>query len=433
MRIFDLEEARRNPTTNTVNRTHSGINDLLAWVDQGGCYATFTSLPKVGVNPRSPYRTPIGVYCYPLDDSEVADQVKENMLPFAGDAPYINVLRPTGEVLDLLNAPDEQYVMLNQKVCEWLADRMPVYNALDERLPGERVRKLIWEKVYVNAVEAAAVKTIGGRFWAFTRWAALIAQYINHDPEGSSGKHGPADIGMLAYTVDNISKEIKGAPAAWTRLFLDIGVSGVVDYGSGIIHSNEPTQAVFFSPQAFKVAARITNPRKKVERTVITTSQELMRALTRVGYLEPMTRRAVYFNLLKVVAEYEEGDGDALYDFKGTNPHTQTHVSVKIAFRPKEWPESYFKVMSKIIKSSGENAMVYADAACHSLVVAVRGGDQQGIVLWCNFILDLISEEEMKALIKREYFTSELKWQMFLRKLGMTDEGTAAWEASLKD
>lgn len=52
---------------------------------------TYTSVDKVGINPRSQWDTPIGIYFYPL-----YYVVKENMqVPFASELQYINVCELT--------------------------------------------------------------------------------------------------------------------------------------------------------------------------------------------------------------------------------------------------------------------------------------------------------------------------------------------------
>jgi hypothetical protein len=49
-------------------------------------------------------------------------------------------------------------------------------------------------------------------------------------------------------------------PVRWNKLFRKLGISGVIDSDdSGTIHSNEPTQAVFFSIESVNVITRIKN------------------------------------------------------------------------------------------------------------------------------------------------------------------------------
>ena len=48
---------------------------------------TFTKIDKVGLNPQSKWKTPLGIYLYPID---YVIEKKMNV-PFAGDQPYLNV------------------------------------------------------------------------------------------------------------------------------------------------------------------------------------------------------------------------------------------------------------------------------------------------------------------------------------------------------
>ena len=50
------------------------------------------------------------------------------------------------------------------------------------------------------------------------------------------------------------------APVIWNSIFRKIGIDGAVDSGEGIIHSNEPSQAVFFSIKPIKTIRRYDNP-----------------------------------------------------------------------------------------------------------------------------------------------------------------------------
>jgi len=53
-------------------------------------------------------------------------------------------------------------------------------------------------------------------------------------------------------------------PAMWNKIMRSLGYAGVTDKtGQGIIHPNEPTQAVFFSKQAIRVVEMIHNVRRK--------------------------------------------------------------------------------------------------------------------------------------------------------------------------
>lgn len=101
MRFYEITEARRNATHPSQQRL-SPAQTLLKYKNAGDDYfITFTDLPKVGINPQSPYGTPIGIYCYPIkpfaarmkDDHSIGQF--SSKFPFASDRKYFFILRAT--------------------------------------------------------------------------------------------------------------------------------------------------------------------------------------------------------------------------------------------------------------------------------------------------------------------------------------------------
>lgn len=104
---FNFEEARRNPEMNP----HIGAWDYVdKYKDDEDVYISFTEIDKIGINPRSKYNTPVGIYTYPLKEfaekyifgsmSAVDEYNKLHIkntvgsyAPFAGNAKYINFIR----------------------------------------------------------------------------------------------------------------------------------------------------------------------------------------------------------------------------------------------------------------------------------------------------------------------------------------------------
>ena len=48
-------------------------------------------------------------------------------------------------------------------------------------------------------------------------------------------------------------------PVAWNKLFRELRIDGAIDTGVGIIHTSEPTQAVFFSINSIANVKRVEN------------------------------------------------------------------------------------------------------------------------------------------------------------------------------
>ena len=85
------QEARRNPDR---NKRISAYDALKPYKDDPDMYITFTEIDKLGINPKSEFNTPIGIYCYPLKEIWVEYDIESKesigkVVPFAGKHPYI--------------------------------------------------------------------------------------------------------------------------------------------------------------------------------------------------------------------------------------------------------------------------------------------------------------------------------------------------------
>lgn len=165
---------------------------------------------RLGINPKSRYKTPLGVYAYPLTRHMVSDLLSDN-LPFRQEAPWVHVFYANPSHLLYLQE----------------------YSARDLERDKEKLG------LYDSTMEdGAKVLTPGGKIWNITR---LFNRNQNRRAH-IRGAEPPPSI------------------AAWAKLFLKLGYGGVVDLGEGIIHSSEPTQAVIFNPRIIKPVEVLPNP-----------------------------------------------------------------------------------------------------------------------------------------------------------------------------
>jgi hypothetical protein len=267
-----INEARRNPDQNPKipvvdqlkkifkdNYEYDDPRDVVKEGHDDLYFVSMTKVDKLGINPSSKYNTPLGIYAYPLsyvlhkveleNESEGRQTLKS--LPFAGASPFANVFKTDpNRTLICLNKENFDSVTFNyyvRKIGNYLArfriERME--KRFGDKMDDEK-REIYW-KNSVDSVEewasksegSARVQTWGGRFWYVTMKAA----------------------DMMAMSSGKEQKEGKVAPDSllWNKLFREIGIDGVVDYGEGIIHGAEPTQAVFFSKEPIEVVARFDN------------------------------------------------------------------------------------------------------------------------------------------------------------------------------
>lgn len=237
MKLLELFEARKNPAQNPKQSINQLIQQELAHTTSTvagvkNLFVSFTWLEKLGINPHNSHETPYGIYAYPAEYAiaQVGDFASMTDLPFAGNAPYANTFTATGNIVNLATmSPGAVSKLYGAIVNYWQTlSKKPQFDAETDVLK------------YIKKAEREALVAdrSGGRLW---------------------------------YVVMMVSRELAAphlgidARVAWNKIFRAIGVDGVVDYdpstgeGCGIVHSNEPSQAVFFSVAAIGDVKRHLN------------------------------------------------------------------------------------------------------------------------------------------------------------------------------
>ena len=232
MRYKEIVEARKNPEQNPK----TAINQIIAkrWqqarsdtvANTPNLFVSFTTVDKLGINPKSKYDTPIGIYAYPADYvvHHVGGTNSMRHLPFAGESPFVNLfsVKSGGDVIDVsdMSAADLRHYYAKLEDL-WLDNN-------DDSNQNDEIEHIIDQAPQ----RAKFPDLLGGQFWFVTmRAAQLLAP-----------------------------KWKTTAPVAWNKIFRSIGIAGAVDTkGAGIIHTSEPTQAVFFSTNVIKNVERHDN------------------------------------------------------------------------------------------------------------------------------------------------------------------------------
>ncbi len=199
---------------------------LYAWV-KGHIHG---SNAKLGINPKSTYSTPMGIYSYPV--KAAWDQyISSNYVPFQGDSPWIWVFKPKHPEKILRGIGDaNSYTESNFQ---------EDYNKLKNTLGEDFIYDPYTDGVLYNSSWTADIP--GRKFWALTKFIA-----------------------------EKIAKETSGKfNYKWPTIIASCGYEGVVDEsGSGTIHVNEPTQAVFWLNNYIEPITLINNDniRKRTKR-----------------------------------------------------------------------------------------------------------------------------------------------------------------------
>lgn len=215
-----ISERRSNPEQNPKQDTIDELRSLQAAHRGQRLFVTFTQVQKLGINPGSNHGTPLGIYSYPIQYV-----IERNLeVPYAGEQPYIQVFRP---------ASGANVVQLG---------------------------KLTWDQAYtlVDAIPSA-----------------INAEPLDRDDDDDSDEYDRPDKSSpgayLWAWVHNyaagIASGLNGIKVATRRIFKAIGIDALWDdQGQGIIHPNEPLQAVFFDTGAVEPVTQLVN-RSEAART----------------------------------------------------------------------------------------------------------------------------------------------------------------------
>ena len=214
LEIFRLDERNAN------------ITDVLRpYRDDPEMFISFVSIPKLGINPRSPYDTPLGIYAYPLKD--IWDGGDYLSVPFMAKAPYVALFRGVGNIQDMAAYTQADFDRDVERLCSSPYVRTVV---------GEGPRDVLTGSIHYWSDEARFQTPIG-RFWNITRcWSSMVAEDRHTKPA-----------------------------VAWNAMLRFLGYAGFADrQGTGLIHRNEPCQAMFLSINAVRLVQMIPNVSKKL-------------------------------------------------------------------------------------------------------------------------------------------------------------------------
>ena len=278
-RLIKRQERVYSPKT---GEPISSTQYALSFLGDEDVYMSFTEIEKLGVNPRSKYDTPLGIYTY-LVDRVLSDSVTPNLdlpryrrigdfVPFAGDSPYVTFVR-------------------NNKKFRSLSSR--TYTKSDAREDLEALNSYFVDSSKQSRDMAIGFEVLKKKFGIdgldiededddyFLALTGLRDNgrdhYINahrvfddillhsaHEylEEEGFGLNPAALIYTCSlYVATTLCKGRESSiPLIWSKVLRDLGFGMVEDYyGDGFIHENEGTQAVFLTTRAFDVIGRINN------------------------------------------------------------------------------------------------------------------------------------------------------------------------------
>jgi hypothetical protein len=302
-----------------LNPHRSLTDNLEKYKDDPDVFITYTSDLgskkggaglKVGINPRSKYNTPLGVYTYPLKESWKLYNRGDGKLnvPFANENPNVVVLKRTGKHIDDISIDynssdwDKDISSLGSHfVNTWSKkikiNSVPIEDEVGKKIDPKNIARYIFSIIVSRASQYSTSMTIGGKFWNVTRVLSLYDIHMSHNnPEVYIQPHqGDYTISLMSTDLNFVigeselvkrySTSDKSLPkkynvgstghisnpnaksiSVWNQIFRLLGYESIADRdGSGIIHEAEPIQAVFFSSKGYKVIDAFDNVASKKE------------------------------------------------------------------------------------------------------------------------------------------------------------------------
>ena len=233
-------------------------------------YIQYTDTDKFGLNPTNNYNTPTGIYAYPMSKYKERLQKQGYFgVPFANERSYVNIFTvKSGKILNINKYSSANWDIDMKKLRKY-------YNDIPKKDIVMTCDGI--EEIILDSNKYANVKTIGGKFWYITMFLTLCIKGENNENLWSSILHK-----VLNY-------------------------SGIVDYGEGIIHEAEPTQAIFFSKNNLQLIARVKNIKKRnYEYHAI--YQDVKKYIKVVNAINKLIQKIPKNNIIKTLQLYVDND-----------------------------------------------------------------------------------------------------------------------------
>jgi len=274
-------------------------------------FVHFSDLDKLGINPKSSFNTPIGIYGYPLEVFDIEDIINGNV-PFAGDRHYIHIFSIKPEYRDSVVFLSRDGSAINDDSDKEYENRARAIQDEAEVAQQELAdkNKKIYQDIevaindFIDILERSEDKnhkiigSIIGSNYKNHNFAIEMIKSVAADKENRTTEQVRSARKLLDFIIiaqDEMGKNLKKRmsfldqraaiassdhrtrfgeywnatrlknrknPQKWAKTLVGDGIVGVVDYGSGIIHSNEPTQAVFFSKKFINHIGTVPNKNK---------------------------------------------------------------------------------------------------------------------------------------------------------------------------
>lgn len=225
-------------------------------------FITFTSLHKVGINPKSKYKTPIGIYTYPLTEDIVSD-IAAGQLPFAQDMPYASIVKPKDGASILMHETDlgiDAMDYIEKLFSKEAVDAGVIKNFNFRDINSELDRLEFSEDTpsshMLDGITLRSEWPILGSGAKASRHFVLSRMPFVKSLIRLAKKRTNSQMSILWHATRAAADE---DPVSWNSLMRWLGFDVVYDNNRGIIHRNEPKQAVFLHKAGLEVVETVKN------------------------------------------------------------------------------------------------------------------------------------------------------------------------------
>lgn len=250
MKTKSILEARKNPSSNKLITFEEFITNVRnSGVPSDRLFFSFQNLTKLGVNPKSTWDTPSGIYAYPggyflkrceatvgkfnrFNQKPNPLEIPRNLVPYGTASKFLFAFEFTGNLLDVSDFETvsrlESYILPEIGGSKALFDKLNIipqfrygrFENLDE------LRESIDTASYIETLIRVVYYLVG---------AAKIT------PDG------------IIFDASSDEGTVNSKPAKVAKWFMKYGIDGLIDHGTGTIYNTEPHQVVFFNVKGIKI------------------------------------------------------------------------------------------------------------------------------------------------------------------------------------
>lgn len=324
----------------------------------------FSDLMKLGINPRTSFETPAGIYGYPLTKILYQDILKAakkeygmyELSPFATDRKYVHVFRALGDKIHVLDEDGN-----SDKLSE-----------TDFRRIREYLQKRFGTEKWMKSANA---------YYQFRFGVNYDDDKVNKLPPFQM-IYGPC-FGL-----------VDGNTSKYSKLLRDVGIEGVIDRGSGTIHGSEIFQGVIFSIENIQLLSSSLNPLRGMGREKKKKDYEL----TKKEKKDKEKEKKVGDILIRTEKEFKELSEKFHDIFEiitiGTRKAIKLTRTIFRGSRNDNKLSCYIPMTVQLFDEEAENEMIYSDIEnVIELSLYEKEGKYEGFVL--TFYWEITSDKSL--------------------------------------